>query len=111
MTMRPDRREASRAIEELYDWKGWMWKIPALSFRPDWLVRIVPPFHGAIVRFRVSKKETPDKDVSVYLDCYDELGCVGQPYWEIYPAKHGDIDRFLMNETEELIQAIAEALE
>ena len=56
------------------------------------------------------KADNPDRSVSVYLDTKDVLGCVGQPYWEAYPIK-GDAERFLLNESEQLIAAVVAELE
>lgn len=44
---------------------------------------MIPPFGGAMVRFVV---EFNGRICSVYLDCYDNLGFVGSPYWEVYPG-------------------------
>lgn len=87
---------------------GWAKKIPTIQFPADWRVGIIPPFGGAMIRFKVATNT--DRYISVYLDCYDNLGCVGEPYWEIYPYKE-DCKRFLMNEVDELIQGIKEAKE
>ncbi len=89
-------------IEQRENWRGWVEVIPALHFRPKWRVKIIPPFCGAMVRFQVSHK-----DISVYLDVSDTLGCFGEPYWEIYPYE-GDTYRCAMNETDELIRVIGE---
>lgn len=93
-------------IESDERWTDWMRSIPSLKFLPEWEVKVIPPFGGAMARFRVSHG---DKSISVYLDVYDCLGCMGEPYWEIYPYE-GDTFRCLMNETEELIEAIDKAL-
>ena len=61
-----------------------------------------------MVRFKVTKRGLDDW-VSVYLDCYDNLGIFGEPYWEIYPFK-GDVYRVPMNNVNELVEKIEEAL-
>ena len=94
-------------IERREEWDKWRVEIPALQFPPDWKVKIIPPFAGAIVRFVVEKGE---KSVSVYLDCYDKLGCFGAPYWELYPYGD-DVCRVAMAESTELIQRIQESLD
>lgn len=38
-------------IEETYEYKKWCKEIPALHFKNEWNVKIIPPFAGAIVRF------------------------------------------------------------
>lgn len=95
--------DARHVIEEHYQWRHWGLNIPNLKFDSEWEVRIIPPFGGALARFNVIKD---DKWVSIYLDGYDELGYVGEPYWEIYPNQHGDCSRHLMNDTEELMAEI-----
>lgn len=81
-----------------------MSEIPWISFPSDWKVQIIPPFCGAIARFRV---ELPDgRTKSIYLDYFDRLGSFGQPYWECYPCD-GDTFRCAMDETDELLKAIA----
>jgi len=93
-------------VEKCEEWMGWIAKIPSLRFSSEWEVKIIPPFAGAIARFHI---DHGDAHISVYLDGYDNLGCVGEPYWEIYPYNNGTC-RVLMNDTEELMKEIAEAL-
>ena len=92
--------------EEQMEHRKWDKEIPYINFPSDWFVKIIPPFAGAVVRFRVKKGNI---DVSVYLDCYDRLGSVGSPYWEVYPH-FDDTFRCPMNDTESLILAISESL-
>lgn len=84
----------------------WFKEIPYLKFDPSWRVKIIPGFAGAVIRFRVQKG---DAEVSIYLDCYDQLGFVGAPYWEVYPVD-GDVHRCLMNDTKELMEAIDQSI-
>ena len=98
-------------IEKDEEWREWMGKIPSLTFPDDWKVKIIPPFGGAMARFLIDKGKA---HVSVYLDCYDRLGFVGQPYWELYPYQYedySDVYRVMMDETDELMQRISESLE
>ena len=69
--------------------------------------KIIPPFAGAIVRFMIDKG---DKHVSVYLDCYDNLGCFGSPYWEIYPYEE-DVYRTSMENVDDLMLRIGQILD
>ena len=99
-------------VEKAYEYHKWLMEMPPLHFKENWKVTIVPPFHGAIVRFYVDYK---DKHVSCYLDCYDELGYYGEPYWEIYPYTYEDdtvdVWRCPFKNTDELIAKITEELE
>jgi hypothetical protein len=92
-------------LEKKFEYIKWAKEIPWMNFPPHWRIKIIPPFLAAIVRFRVTTDKLKDNDISVYLDCYDKLGCVGQPYWEAYSI-NGDTERFLLNETDELLVAI-----
>ena len=69
-------------VEEIMEYRKWVGEIPFIKFPSDWEVQIIPPFGGAVARFCVKKG---DKQVSIYLDCYERLGIFGEPYWEIYP--------------------------
>ena len=83
----------------------WFDKIPSINFKQNWNVKILPPTGGVIVRFRVIRKED-NSEVSVYLDCYDMLKHVGQPYWEVFSIKTGECLICFMNEADELINII-----
>ncbi len=102
-------------IEKKYDWLKWVKEIPFISFRPEWKVRIIPPFNRAIVRFVVSDM-TEKKWVSVYLDCYNHLGYYTdaeghpKPYWEVYPVD-GDTARCSMNDIKTLLKDIQRSLD
>jgi hypothetical protein len=96
------------AVENIQEYRKWADKIPAIKFPSDWCVQIIPPYGGAIVRFTVQRYGCKNK-VSVYLDCYDRLGYVGRPYWELYPYK-GDTYRCAMEDIDELLDIIDYAL-
>lgn len=93
-------------LGEVFYWEKWRKEIPFIRFDADWDVRIIPPFNGAIVRFYVKKGE---RSVSVYLDCYDTLGYMQKPYWEIYPFED-DVHRVEMDNVQELTEKIREEL-
>ena len=100
-------------LEKEQEHDKWREEIPYLQFPTDWLVKAIPSF-DAIVRYNIKKGENM---VSIYLDCYDKLGYVGEPYWEIlkvggnFKDDEGDPERFLLNETDELLKAISKLLE
>lgn len=97
----------SAKFGDLYDWDKWTIEIPLLRFKSTWEVQVIPPSVGAVVRFAVYKNK---KRVSVYLDCYENLGYFGGPHWEIYPDHKGNNARFAMLETDALLKAIEKAL-
>lgn len=78
--------------------------MPYIQFPSDWKVQMIAPFGGALVRFRVVLPSGRSK--SIYFDAHDSLGCVGEPYWEVYPYR-GDVGRCLMSEVDNLLQMIA----
>lgn len=85
--------------------------IPPIHFKPEWDVRIIPPFGGAMMRFTVDYN---DKHISVYCDFFENLGLFGgEPYWEMYPRhyecdgkQYVDVMRFPLNDTENLVKEI-----
>lgn len=90
-------------IEEGDKWRESIGQIPFIRFPADWQVQVIPPFGGAMARFRV--RLPSGKEKSVYLDFYDRLGYCGHPYWEVYPYGD-DVGRCSINETDELLQMI-----
>ena len=92
--------------EKLMESRKWIKEIPFIKFKEEWEVKVIPNFAGSVVRFLVKYKE---KEVSVYLDCYDNLGSEGRPYWEVYPYKD-DTFRCYIEETKELFYAINQSL-
>ena len=101
-----ERRSAAYKAEKALEYRKWLQEIPAIKLDPEWEIQVIPPFSAAVVRFRIKQG---DATVSIYLDCYDFLGIVGEPYWEVYPYD-GDTFRCLMNETEALTQAIRKSI-
>ena len=85
----------------------WRDKIPGFHFPPQWKITIIPPFLDAMIRFRV---EYGNMLVSCYLDCYEELGLFGAPYWEIFSPYSGNTFRCGINETELLMEKINDML-
>lgn len=97
-------------LEYRESWREWVEKIPYIPFKPDWEVAVIPPFSGALVRFRVRLRSDENATVSVYLDVDDNLGYMGKPYWEIYPY-YGDTHRSLLDEIDDLVLKIDESLQ
>ena len=98
--------ELTSNMEKMFEWRKWIDEIPYLKFKPEWEVRAIPPISGAIIRYNIKYF---DKFCSVYLDCYDMMGCVGHPYWELYPY-NGDTFRCDIKDTDSLLNAIEHAL-
>lgn len=95
--------------EELFECRKWAAKIPFIPMKDGWEIAIIPPFAGATARFMIRLKDQ-EKTLSVYLDCYDNLGFVEEPYWELYPNFKGDAERFLMDEIDDLVESIDKCL-
>ncbi len=85
----------------------WRDKIPFMRFPTDWEIRFVPNFNESVVRFMVRKNGVT---LSVFLDGYDKMGVVGEPYWSIYPNKKREPSRYLLNDTAGLIEGLRNAL-
>lgn len=99
-------------VEREENWREWCGKIPPLHFDSDWDVYIIPPFGGALTRVVVKKN---GKQVSVYFDAYSLLGYMYNedkpiPYFEIYPSPDGEPRRYLLDETERMMEDIRTVL-
>lgn len=101
-----DKKLDLHRVEDSFEWRKWAEEIPFIKWPSDWEVKAIPPFAGAIIRYHIKTKNC--KSVSVYLDCYDCLGFVNQPYWEVYPIDN-DCERCLMAETDKLLGIISRA--
>src|ERR1700679_2028173 len=98
-------------IEKDFEWRSkWMHEIPFINFPSHWLVQVIPPFAAAVVRFQVRRKDMVGEVISVYLDCYDMLGAMGKPYWEIYPSAGEDTERYPMEDIKGFLDGIERAL-
>lgn len=95
------------AWDRIQESRDWISEIPALHFPSDWDVQLIPPFSGALVRFRVNPTV---ESISVYLDGYERLGIFDGPYWEVYPYAD-DVARFAMDDTDGLLAAIQEVID
>lgn len=95
-------------VEGQEQWRSWIDKMPALHFDPTWDVHIIPPFGGALARFRIIKGNTW---VSVYFDAFNRLGYFGSvleepvPYFELYPFGN-DVKRYGFDEVDEMMDDI-----
>ena len=92
-------------VEEQEKWRDFVEQMPYLSFPADWKVSIIPPFGGALARFRVKLPSGLEK--SIYFDAYEKLGSYGEPYWEVYSYR-GDTGRCALNEIDKLIEMIGD---
>lgn len=97
-------------IEKQENWEEWCELIPPLNFPKKWNVTIIPPFCGAMVRFRIQTPKMNQNDmVSVYLDVDNSLGCWSGPYWEVYPFDE-DVVRCDMSDTGQLMKNISKSV-
>lgn len=106
MHSKMDRQIKCAEYSAMMEHEKWREEIPFIKFPSDWEIKIAPPSVGAVIRFQVRKGNAW---VSVYLDCYGHLGAVSHPYWEVYPYD-GDCFRCYMNNTDELLKAIAKSI-
>lgn len=99
-------------VEREGNWREWCTKIPPLHFDSNWDVYVIPPFGGALTRVAIEKN---GKQVSVYFDAYSQLGYMYNedkpiPYFEIYPSPDGEPRRYLLDETERMMDDIRAVL-
>lgn len=98
-------------VDTIREYRKWCREIPALKFDPNWEIRIIPPFGGAIVRFTADYN---GKHVSVYFDAYSELGYMYDsndepiPYWEVFDGN--DCSRYLLGKEDEMMEHIKNTL-
>jgi hypothetical protein len=100
-----ERMLSSMECGKHFEWQKWVDEIPYLQLPNHLKIKPIPPLNSAVVRFLVTDRNEKHS-VSVYLDCYDELGIMGKPYWEIYPNEEGDTTRFWLDETKDLVEEI-----
>lgn len=107
-----NRMLMSAKYHDLFESNKWQGLIPAFKIKPDWLIQIIPPFTGAIIRFRISRENFRNRQfISVYLDGYELLGYSGgNPYWEVYPVD-GDTWRCAMDDIDGLMEGIEKGLQ
>jgi len=104
-------------IERDEDWRDEIQQMPWLDFPESWQVQIIPPFGGALARFKVRRDDTPKGQcVSVYYDAHSRLGFMPYSYWEVYPCpsedmERGECRRHRHDEVEGLMASIAESLD
>lgn len=100
-------------IERKEEWRNWCGKMPKLHFKEEWEVKIIPAFGGAFTRFTIDYN---GKHISVYCDVLSRLGYMFDeadspiPYFEIYPNEDGDCNRYLFDETEQMMKDIERLL-
>lgn len=71
--------------ETTMGWRELAESIPLIKLPKKTSIKIIPPFGGAIARFRLIRND--GEELSVYLDCHSALGYYGdfEHYWEAYP--------------------------
>lgn len=98
-------------LEHSENWKKIKDKLPFFNFDENWLVKIIPPYLGVMVRFIIADKDLNEFDsknfVSIYYDEYGFLGSAIQ-YWEIRLGLNGQTSRFYLNDTEGITSEIRE---
>lgn len=104
-------RDASYELEKGLEYKRWMKELPFMEIPAGFKIKVVPPFHGAVVRFWIQKVGSVDMQdsVSVYFDSANVLGWMEHPYWEAYPID-GECQRYFVGEEEKMIADIVKEL-
>ena len=65
--------------------------MPFISIREGYQIQIIPPFGGAMLRFRILHNAS-NKEYSIYYDVNNSLGIEDEPYYEVYPISYIDDD-------------------
>ena len=94
------------SYDKLMETDKWHDAMPYLRFKSDWLVKISTPKMGAVIRYCIKRGKA---FISVYLDCYDNLGLMGSPYYEVYDGE--ECYRFLINKSDEMMEFINDTIE
>ena len=98
-------------VEHEERWSEWIHNMPSLHFEKEWGVQVIPPFGGALARFYIVNN---GRFVSVYFDPLNRLGIYGadkpEPYFEMYPYDGGDVQRYGIDETDEMMKDIRKVL-
>jgi len=89
-------------IELEENWTNFYDAMEYIELEQGFSFRVVPPIGGALMRFLIFHKES-ERDFSVYFDAHDQLGSVGQPYFEVYPVQG---DTFRSTDIKEIMKAI-----
>ena len=99
-------------LERVEKWRDWIDKLPTIPLDTSICrIKVIPPFGGALIRFRVYPMDTDEISVSVYLDVNQSLGIWDGPYWEIYPATNNDTKRFELEDVEHMCKEIIRSLQ
>lgn len=70
-------------LEDEENWRDHVNDMPASEIRAGYKIQVLPPFGGALMRFRII---APDNIVySIYFDVNGALGAMNVPYYELYP--------------------------
>lgn len=104
-------RESSYELEQALDYRRWMEELPFMEIPSGFKIKVVPPWHGAVIRFWIQKVGAVDNQdcVSVYFDSRNVLGSMSQPYWEAYPIDD-DCQRYFVGEEEKMMSDIIKEL-
>jgi hypothetical protein len=70
-------------IERAEDWHSWIDKIQPFELRQGYIIKVIPPFGGALTRFLIGHTSS-DRTVSIYFDGFGNLGAMDYPYYEAY---------------------------
>lgn len=93
----------------LEEWENWRAiEVPYIDWGNGVEISVRPPFGGAVARMLVRNKDDNTRMVSIYLDWFDRLGFMREPYWEAYALGKDDNEpeRFLLNETQQLVDCV-----
>ena len=105
-----DARDERCSLEKSEGWQDIDFElIPFISLGERFVIKVIPPFGGALCRFFVSMKDEYGDltgHVSVYLDWFGRFGSSDGPFWEVYPNEDGNNERFDLDDSHGLQRCI-----
>ena len=84
--------------------------VPYLNLPNDCEMMFTPTYL-AQARFMIRRKANPSVVASVYLDIFDNLGCIGEPYWEVWSERINETWRYVMKDVDALMVKVVEILD
>lgn len=95
-----------KQCDDIFEWTSyWIENIPYLNFEPDWQVKSLPPYNGAITNIHIKKG---DNLIKLALYSCSVKAIVQGPYWVL--DFNGNIEHFDVNFTNTMMQHIKQLL-
>lgn len=74
---------------------------------PDYIeTHVIYPSNRAAARVLFYEKGNKKNRISTYLDTINALGCMGRPYFELYPNDDNDCTRYYVDKQEQMYKDV-----